>query len=53
MLQAFAQKSITLIADPAVISIPITENNEPLIDPKNQTVIIGWSIKTAKGSYIT
>lgn len=30
MSQAFAQKFITLIADPAVIAIPITENNEPL-----------------------
>lgn len=39
MPQAFAQKSITLIADPAVIAIPIMENNEPLVDLKNQTVI--------------
>lgn len=39
MTQAFAQKSITLIADPAVIAIPIVENNEPLVDIKDQTVI--------------
>lgn len=39
MPQAFAQKSITLIADPAVIAIPITENREPLVDLKGQTAI--------------
>lgn len=39
MPQTLAQKPITLIADPVVIVIPIMENNEPLIDLKNQTVI--------------
>lgn len=39
MPQAFAQTPITLIANPAVIAIPIVENNEPLVDLKKQTVI--------------
>lgn len=39
MPQVFAQKSLMLIADPAVIAIPIRENNEPLVDLKDQTVI--------------
>lgn len=39
MNKAFAQMPITLIADPAVIAISIIENNEPLIDLKNQTII--------------
>ena len=38
MPQAFAQKSITLIADPAVIAIPNIEDHELLVDLKNQTI---------------
>lgn len=39
MLQGGVQKNIILISDPDVIAIPILENNEPLVDLRNQTVI--------------
>ncbi len=31
---------ITLIADPKVLAIPIHENNEPMVDLKNQTILV-------------
>jgi D-alanyl-D-alanine dipeptidase len=37
MIQVSAQKEITFIADPCVLAIPIQENNEPLVDIKDQT----------------
>ena len=40
MTQACSEKSITLIADPKVLSIPIQENQEPLVDLKNQKEIL-------------
>ncbi|MCX7338902.1 MAG: hypothetical protein NTX76_06470 [Alphaproteobacteria bacterium] len=39
MLQDCAKKDIVLISDPEVISIPIVENDEPLVDLRNQSVI--------------
>lgn len=39
MLQGFAQKELTLINDPKVLLIPIRENNEPLVNLKNQFII--------------
>lgn len=39
MLQECAQKNIILISDPEVLAIPITENKEPLVDLKNQSII--------------
>lgn len=33
------EQKVMLLADPQVISIPISENHEPLVDLKNQTVI--------------
>jgi D-alanyl-D-alanine dipeptidase len=38
MLQACAENKI-LIADPKVLAIPIVENDDPLIDLKDQTII--------------
>lgn len=40
MVQASTQNDIVLIADPRVLSIPIVENYDPLIDLINQTAII-------------
>lgn len=34
------QKDIILISDPKVLAIPTVESNEPLVDLKNQTVIV-------------
>lgn len=39
MLQGCAEQSVTLLADPKVIALPIIENNDPLIDLKNQTIL--------------
>lgn len=39
MLQGCAHKNIILISDPEVLAIPITENKEPLVDLKNQSII--------------
>lgn len=39
MFQVYTEQKIILLADPQVISIPIIENHEPLVDLKNQTEI--------------
>lgn len=39
MLQACVEKSITSIVHPKVLSVPIKEINEPLIDLRDQTII--------------
>jgi zinc D-Ala-D-Ala dipeptidase len=40
ILDAHDQSSIVLIADPKVLAISIKENDEPLVDLKNQNVIL-------------
>ena len=39
MLQGYVEQNITLLADPQVITVPIRENKEPLIDLKDKTMI--------------
>lgn len=39
VLQECTKQNVILLTDPQVISIPIVENHEPLVDLKNQTVI--------------
>jgi len=37
--QSYAEEKILLLADPKVLAVPIIENNEPIVDLKDQNII--------------